>query len=139
VAKQDGTTCRHGLWPSSPIVDGRFGDLLSTYFQMLEELGAQLAQAEEAAVRGSGAAEQRSVTGVPSSPVEGRLGRDGRLADQQVRELRKIRGDWLKRLQTLVHAAQSDLGLRQPIQGPRDRQGRLKILTSNRVSEQGVK
>ena len=136
MAKQkvgvDPAVCRHGLWPSSPVVDGAILALLKTYFQVLEELGARIAQAEEAAVRGRNVAKLNGVygTGNGVSPVEGRLGTDGQITEQEVRELRDMRNVWIRQLRTLVHKAEADLGRRAPIRGPRDEQGRLRIISS---------
>ena len=128
----DPAVCRHGLWPSSPVVDGAFLALLKTYFQVLEELGAQIAKAEEAAVRGRNVAELNGVCvmGNGSSPVEGRLAIDGQIAEQEVRDLRAMRNTRIKELRTLVHKAEADLGRRAPLRGPRDQLGRLRIVSS---------
>lgn len=126
----DPAICRHGLWPSSQLVDGAFGNLLEVYCHALEELAAQLQVVEEAAARGQGASELVGIATGTGSSVESRLARDGLLADEEVRELRELRAAWLRQLRLLVHRAEADLGKRTPLKGPRDVQGRLRIVSS---------
>lgn len=128
---------RDTAWPHSPLVDGVFRELLGEYEAALEDLAVRLSFAEEAAAIGSGQSESGMVSGGTSRGVEVRLQInefDMEMADTEVRELRKLRDKWRKALRVLVRDAQVDLGQRAPLKGPRDKSGRLKILTS----EQGL-
>jgi hypothetical protein len=126
----DPTTCRHGVWPSSSLVTGRFAGLLERYTLALEVLALRLQQEEEAAARGRGRSQQPAASSGPLSAVESRLGDSGRLADETVRELRRTRDTHGRAFEGLVRKLEADLGMREPLKGPREPSGRLKILTS---------
>ncbi len=126
----DPTKCKHGTWPGSPLVDGRFKELTEDMILALEELAMRLNEAEEAAAIGPGVPEVPGVSsGGNESGVEKRINPHGYLADKEVRELRKMRSDWLKELRRLVQDYERDLGQRELLKGPRDRYGRLRILS----------
>ena len=138
------------MWPGSPIIDGRFYELLTTYTLLLEELGMLLHQAEDAAAAGRGVSDLPEVhsTSRAASPVEARLNtstvpskvltpegeikryRVSLMADDEVRAYRTMKNKWRKRLNELVEEAEVDLGKRAPRKGPRDRFGKLKILSA---------
>jgi predicted GIY-YIG superfamily endonuclease len=85
----DFAQCRHGVWPGSPLVDGRFHQFIGFYVKMLEELAVELNQTEHAAAlwhrRGGG------------------TGKD------EVEELRRLRAAWLKLFGELARTLRQDL------------------------------
>lgn len=127
----DPTKCKHATWPGHPLIDGRFRELQLECNEALLELAMRLNEAEEAAAMGGGVPELPGVSsGGQHSPVEQRLNPRGKIADKEVRELRKMRDLWLKELRRLVQDYERDLGNRPLLTGPRDRYGRLRILSS---------
>lgn len=126
----DPTKCKHGTWPGSPLVDGRFKELMEEYVLALEELAMRLYEAEDGGARGQGVPELPGLSNSGNqSHVEQRINPNGYMADKEVTELRKMRSDWLKQFRRLVQDAQRDLGQRELLKGPRDRFGRLRILS----------
>jgi len=121
--------CRHGTWPSSSLVDGRFERLLRAETDELEHLAVRLFEAETEAALARGGSELPSRTG-PSSSVEGVLGRDGRMWDAECQSLRETREKAFKSLRATVIDLEEDLGLRSKRKGRRDKFGRLAILSS---------
>ncbi len=121
--------CRHGTWPSSSLVDGRFERLLRAETDALEHLAVRLFEAETEAALARGGSELPSRTG-PSSSVEGVLGRDGRMWDAECQSLRETREKAFKSLRATVIDLEEDLGLRSKRKGRRDKFGRLAILSS---------
>ena len=129
------TKCKHGTWPGHPLVDGRFRELMEMYVEVLEDLATLLNEAEECAAMGAGAPEVSVSSNGNASHVEQRLNPQGYIADTEVKELRKLKRDWLKLFRELVYNAERDLGKRPHVQGPRDRFGRLRILSSIPMSD----
>ena len=118
-------------WPEIPLVDGRALELLWEAADAWQELAGRLDEAERAAAHGTGIGDVNVVGGMTSrSSVESRLDDNGALADREVRKLRDTKDRWLRRMGTVVREMQVDLGHAEPEKGPRDNQGRLKILSS---------
>jgi hypothetical protein len=139
----DPAFCRHGVWPSSQLVDGRFEEYASRLFVALERHCYQLADAERAAATGQGHDEplRPAAGGTSVSVVESRLRMRTttvELADDEARRLRSDRQRLLSLLKATAETAEAVVGLRGWPKGRRDRYGRPLILTSNQEGGQST-
>ncbi len=86
-----------GHWPSQPLVDGAANAVLERWAQLFAICAAHLAEDQEAAAYGPGILQ--AVMGQRlAEPVPGRLARDGRMRDEEVRRLRHVLEVAVKRL-----------------------------------------
>jgi hypothetical protein len=100
----DPTKCRHGTWPSSQLVDGKFARMLQQYITALELLTASLEVAERDAVSPRSPEYGVRVGGTTRTDLANRLTRAGTLHGEEVKELRKIREKVSSRLAATIHA-----------------------------------
>lgn len=120
-------------WQTVPLVDGRAAELLRECGALWHELAELLAVAEQGSALGTGAAEVAVTTPAHSRGLESRLDDRGRSKDAEVRQYRAMRDRWLRKFNKLINDMEVDIGHRAPLQGPRDNQGRLRILVSASV------
>jgi hypothetical protein len=115
-----------------PQVDGRFRNHLVG----LATAGTDLANLLGEAEHGAGLGQRQEIgvfvrtTGHPSQ-VEARCDAKGRVSDDEVQALRWLKEQWQRKLAALVREFQVDLGQAEPLRGPRRRDGRLAVVSSN--------
>lgn len=118
-------------WPECPLVDGKVLELLWACAYAWQDLANTLNTAEQAAASGTGTNEIGLPGGTDyTSGVEARLTEEGTLADGEAQTYRDMRDRWRRRFAKLVLDMRVELGQAEPEKGPRDAQGRIRILSS---------